>query len=638
MLDLIRNNSQSLAVKIAFGVIILVFVFWGLGSVQSMNSSTTVATVNGEAITVIDFEQAYQQARESVRAQNPQITPEQMKFMQIPQQVLQQLVATALLKEEVKRLGITVAPETLRAAIVSMPAFQNSEGKFDPAMYKSMVEAQFLGAGNFEARVREQLALNLLQQDMTLTAKGFASETAAFFGYTYEERDVDYVFFPASLFTSKVATPAEDSVKAFYESNRPLYTIPAKADVSYVAVYPKDLGSADAISAEAVQKYYDAHQSEFAVRKASNARHILLKVDKDAPQEQVQATTEKLQGLLDQIKNGADFATIAKDNSEDSLSAVEGGSLGWVAEGETVQPFNDAMFSLKPGEISEIIRTDFGVHVIQVEEVREAGVKPLTDVEIYIRDTMAEEAGHAKIREVVDALIEANVLGKDLAVAAKEQGVELKNSDLKTGAELAQELKLTGAQAETLLATGEGVPLDTALSTTDNGYVIARIAKKTEATVRPFEDVKADIVTALTKEEALTMALEAAAEARKGYEATAPLAENIKTVSKAMRGQAIGVLGNQPEMGTALFAANVGEWLPAAYPATIDGEEGAVLVRVARAGTGNQEAWKPMEGILAQALVNQRQEKMFQLYLATLQEKAQVEIVNQSYLDALMAQ
>ncbi len=638
MLDLIRNNTQSLGVKLAFGIIILVFVFWGLGSVQSINNSTTVATVNDEAITIIDFEQAFQQARESVRAQNPQISPEQLKQMQLPQQVMQQLIMNALLTEEVKRLQLGVSPKALRDAILAMPAFHNAEGQFDPALYKSIVDARFLGAGNFETLIEGQMAQDNLREDLTLTAQGFSSEAAAFMAYTYEERDIDYVFFSASDYLSSVAAPAEDSVKAYYESHRADYTLPAKADVSYIKVNPIEIGKPASFSTEAVKANYDANIADFTEAKKFKARHILVQVAENAPAEEVQKATEKLQGILDEITQGADFAAMAEQHSDDSGTKVNGGSLDWLREGDTVPAFNEKLLSMQPGEVSDIVRTNFGLHIIKVEDVQEAAVQPLAAVEEQIRTNLARDAGLAKIREVVDALIEANVLGKDLAEAAKAQGLTLAQSGLKTASELETALFMPAAQVAKIFTVAEGVPLDTALETSDMGYVVARVNKKQEASVRPFDEVKAGIIDILTKQEAQSKALEAANEARKGYDSAAPEASSIKQVAKVMRGQPLGVLGNAPELGTALFAASKDQWLPQAYAVTMDGTQGAVLARVARVGTSSADVWQPLEQILGTALASQRGEKMFQLFLATLYSKAEVKIVNQGYLDSLMAQ
>ncbi len=639
MLDVIRNNSQSLGVKLAFGIIILVFVFWGLGSVQSINNSSTVATVNGEAITMVEFEQTYQQIRASVQEQNPQMTPEQIKQLQLPQQVLNQLTFRALLGQEVKRLHVEVAPETLRETILSMPTFQNAEGKFDADQYKRFVDTQYLGAGNFENTVRKQLAENLLRTDMTLTGKSFPAETAAFLAYTYELRNIDYVFFPASDWLAEVQAPAADAVKAFYESSKQAYTIPAKADVSYVLVTAEALGKKDSITAEAVQAQYDANKEDYTEPKKFKARHILLALAQDAADEEVQKVTEAMKALEGQLKDGADFAALATEHSQDPGSAPNGGDLQWLAEGDTVPAFNDTLLKMQPNEVSEIVRSPYGLHLIKLEEVQEPRVVPLAEVEDAIRTSMATEAGMAKIATAVDALIEANVLGKDLAEAAKAQGLEMTQSGLKTAAELQKELSITPEQAATLLAKTAGVPLDTALSTTGgNGYIIARVKDKAEASVRSFEEVQADIVKVLTQEEALTKALEAAGTARKGFDTTAPDAAQIKSVAKIMRGQALGELGEQPELGTALFAANVGEWLPAAYAVTMNGEDGAVLARVSSTEASDTTTMQTMAPFMEQFMANQRQQQMFALFLFALREKAQVEIINQAYIDALMAQ
>ncbi len=638
MLDLIRNNSQSLGVKLAFGIIILVFVFWGLGSVQSINNSTTVATVNGEAITVIDFEQAYQQARESVRAQNPQITAEQLKQMQIPQQVMQQLITDALLTEEVKRLQLSVSPQQLRQVILSMPAFQDANGKFDAAVYKNVVDTQFLGAGNFEKIIAQQMSQNALREDITATAQGYTSETEAFFAYTYEERGVDYVFFPAADYLASVEEPAEDSVKAYYESHRAEYSLPAKADVTYIRVHPLELGKPQSLRAEAVKSYYDANQEKFTSPKQFKTRHILLLLPENAPAENVQKITEKMQGIAAEIKNGADFAALAEQHSEDTMSKVNGGSLEWVKAGDTVAPFNDVLMTMTAGQVSDIVRTTFGLHIIKVDEVQEANVQPLAEVEQSIRETLANDAGLGKIREVLDALIEANVLGNDLAKAAQAQGLEVKQSGLKTAVELEKEFYVTPANAAKFLQVAAGVPLDTAVETSDSGYIVARVTAKEESSVRPFAEVQGQIVEILRKDAALSKALEAANQALKGYATTAPEASNVKHIDKVMRGQNVGELGNVPELGTALFAAPKDQWLSSAFAVTVNDVQGAALARVTSVGTASAETWKPMEEILATALTNQRREKMFQLYLMTLSEKAEVKILNQGYLDALMAQ
>ncbi len=636
MLDYIRNNSQSLVVKIAFGIIILVFVFWGLGSVQSVNNSSTVVTVNGEAITIIDFERAYQNMQNVVRQENPQITPEEIKQMQLPQQVLQDLIMQALLKEEVKRLHMSVPAKVLRDAIIQMPAFKNAEGVFDPVAYKRMVEMQFASVGQFEALMREQLLETKLRQEVTLTAQGFPSEIDAFFDYANENRDVEYVFFPAEEAMAQVQEPAADSVKAYYESQRAAYTLPVKGDVEYVLVTPAALAKPEGVTAEAVTAYYEKNKAEKYTTPAQvKASHIILLIDAKADEAQVKKITETLQGIEKELKDGADFAELAKKHSQDTESAAKGGDLDWLAKGTTVPEFEKALFALKDGELSGIVRSPYGVHLIKRMESREESVKPASEVEKEIRQTLAEEASLLRIREALDSLIEANVLGKNLADAAKAHGLAVQKTGARSNIELENLLKITPEQGTQLMALGNGVPLDTAMQNTDKGYIVARMLEKTPATVRPFEEVQASIIQALKEKDALEKTLATAAEARKTYAEKSPEAESIKSAAKVRRGGPIGLLGTHAEALAALFTAEAGQWLPSAYAMSLDGKPGAVLMRVKTIHKGADEDRGPLEGAMASVINNQKAQAMFQLFLNTLQAQAEIEIINNAYLQAL---
>ncbi len=337
MLDAIRRNSQSWIVKVGFGIIILVFVFWGLGSVQGLNSTINLATVNGEVISTIDFENSLQKMQESVRARNPQITAEQMRQMQLPQQVLTGLIVQTLLEEEIARLRMSVPPQALREAIIKMPEFLDADGAFDAVNYKRFVDAQFQGAANFEAIMREELLKAKLRHEMVLTAKPYAAEIAAFFDYTFENRDVEYIFFPASEAVDKVGEPASDTVKAYYESNQNVFTLPARSDIEYVEVSALALGNPDAISTEDVSTYYAKNkEAKYSIPAQAKARHIVLTLEDNASAEDVQKATDTLKGIEQQLKDGADFAKLAEEYSQDTNSAKLGGDLGLVSKGQMV--------------------------------------------------------------------------------------------------------------------------------------------------------------------------------------------------------------------------------------------------------------------------------------------------------------
>lgn len=636
MLDYIRTNAQSWGVKAAFGIIILVFVFWGVGSLRDSNTSGVIAKVNGVGILGMDFAQNMRQAEESIRRNSPGITSEQLKQMQLGRQVLQQMIIENLLQQEAARLDITVSPLQLRQAIAQIPVFQNEQGQFDPEAYKRVLAAQRQNMGRFEENIRKGLLEQNLRRDVSAAAWISPEDARAFFNFAQEKRDVEYVFFPASDFAQ--SEPAEDALKAWYESNRQAFAIPARVDVEYILARPADLIKQDAISAEAVKTWYEHNQSRFGVPARAQVRHILLRLEPKASAEDVQKVAARMESIVAELKKGGDFAALAAKYSEDEMTAAKGGELGWIKQGDTVPPFNDAAFALQPGKVSAPVRTDFGMHLIQLEAKEDAKVAPLAEVEGDIRKTLAEQQGAEKIREVMDTLIEANILGKPLAEAAAPLGLSVKQSGLLSAFELQKALSLKDKETQLLMNTPAGSPIDTALEAGDNGFVVVRVKNAVPASTRPYEEVKGEIAVTLKERQARVDALKAATDVRKAMSGNAlppALAAKAKQVAEVGRGDSLPVLGQQPEMLAALFNAAPAEWLPAAYAAEVEGAPGAVLVRPTKISLPDGEEWGQLEGLIRSSLESQRKNQMFQAFVNILLSKAKVEITNPAFLKEL---
>ncbi len=648
MLEYIRTNTQSLGVKLAFGIIILVFVFWGVGSMQNLGMPTSFAVVNGEPISVVDFEMALRQAQENVRRENPTISAEQIQSMQLPHQVLQGLIISTLLKQEAQSLNITATPLEIRRAIAQMPDFQNAEGAFDSELYKKVMSNPQMSISRFENLVREQLLEGKLRRDVTVTGMAFASETRDFYDFTYESRDIDYIFFSAEDMLATLAEPAEDSVKAYYESHRAQFTLPPKADVAYVLVRPTDIVKTDSIEPAKVQEYYAENIVQFTKPARAKVRHILLMLDAAAPEEDVKKAEERMAAILAELHAGADFAELATKYSEDTTSAANGGNLEWITPGASVPAFNDAVFAMKTGDVSDApVRTDFGLHIIKVDDMQEAHVPSLEEVEPRIRQAVAEHAGLEGLNAVLDALIEANILGEDVAAVAAKHGLLLQETGLKSAQELEEFLSISSQNALKIINTSEGMPLDMALdvlpnadTSVSNSYMIVRVKAKQDAAVRPYEEVKADIVALLKEQSAVEAATAAAVEARKAMDTALPaeLEQRVRSVKSIERAAPVGVLGNAPGLNQALFAADQHSWLAMPFTVTVDGKPGAALVRVTNISVSSDAQWEPMEQILIQVLSLQRQEAMFQLFMAALRESAEVEIVDEASFNNLFAQ
>ncbi|MDR2055126.1 MAG: SurA N-terminal domain-containing protein [Desulfovibrio sp.] len=239
MLDYIRSNAQSFGIKLAFGIIILVFVFWGVGSFTDHNSGNTVATVNGEAILMQQFEQAYQNAEDAALRNSPGITREDLKNGGLGLQVLQELASDMLLGQEAASHGIAVSPRELRQAVVQIKAFQDAQERFDPEAYKIFLAARRTSPAQYEQSLSVSLLRDKLYAMITSPAWTTPDEVKNHYNFLRQTRQVEYIFLPAKKFAA--AEPAEAEMRAYYDEHREDFILPPKVAVEYVLVEPESL-------------------------------------------------------------------------------------------------------------------------------------------------------------------------------------------------------------------------------------------------------------------------------------------------------------------------------------------------------------------------------------------------------------
>jgi hypothetical protein len=255
MLDYIRSNAQSYGVKLAFGLIILVFVFWGVGSFTDKSSGGAVASVNGEAIPVQRFESAYQNAEEAALRNTPGITREELKKQGLGLHVLQELSADILLRQAAEKHGISVSPVELRLAVGQMKIFQDAQGRFDPEAYKRVLAAQRTSPAQYEQSVGASLLRDKLYAMLTSTAWVGPDEAKNYYDFLRQTRRVEYVFFPAKAdAASPSASPSDEEMRAYYEARKDDFTLPPKVVVEYVAVRPESLTGQDSADNDAAAR------------------------------------------------------------------------------------------------------------------------------------------------------------------------------------------------------------------------------------------------------------------------------------------------------------------------------------------------------------------------------------------------
>ncbi|MDE7240742.1 SurA N-terminal domain-containing protein [Desulfovibrio sp.] len=635
MLEYIRTSAQSFGVKVAFGVIILVFVFWGVGNFNDRDYSNVVAVVNGQPILAQEFERAYRGAEEYLLRANPGLTREQLIRDHLGRTVLNDLIRQTLVLQEAERAGITVTPVELRQAVGKMRAFQDDKGRFDPDAYTRVLAAQRKSPAQYEKELADELLAGKIYALVTAPAWTDPDEARRRYDFLRERRSVDYLFVPASRFADKVeVTDAE--ARAWYDGHKADFAIPARVNVAYVAVRPEELVKPETVSEADARAWYEANKGHFEQPEQVRAAHILVPLPQDADAAAEGAAREALAEAQARLKAGEPFAKVA-DAVNPEGAAGPGGELGWVTRGKTVPAFEEAAFALEPGTISEPVRSPFGFHLILVEEKNPGGVREFEKVIAEARKGAAFEQGSDKLHEALDSLIEDNILNKPLAESAERHGLKAAESGFLDREGLMEKLGVKPEGAEALLAAGAGLPVDSALEAGDS-YLVARVIATEPPSTRPFADVKDGIVKILGEEKALADAL-ASAQATLAGLRNGPLSEaeakklGLKEAPAMERGGSLADFAQDPALTEAIFADKPGDWLSRVYSVTGPEGPGALICRVAKVLPPDDAGFESVAEALAEGVQREREDAVYAIFIQSLADKAKVEVVNSNLVD-----
>ncbi|NJB68821.1 peptidyl-prolyl cis-trans isomerase D [Desulfobaculum xiamenense] len=635
MLDGMRQHASSWIVKILFGIIIVVFVFaFGSGTLSNRaNGGAVLAYVNESPILIKDFEMAYQRAVEALRRQNPGISSDDLASAGFKNQVLNRMINDSLLTAEADRLGVTVSKDEIRARILEIEAFRNKDNAFDTLVYQAVLRGSHLQPAEFEADMAEQIRSEKLRKHLNLSVTVTEEEAYDMFRFAAEQARIEYLLFGWKDFADQV-TPADADIENFYKTNEANFRRPATADFATLTFTPRALAARQDVTAEEMKVYYDANMSQFEQPEMVSARHILIKVAPGASAAEVETARKKLLDIQGRLSKGESFAQLAEKYSE-GPSSVRGGDLGWFPRGAMVEPFEKAAFALEAGHVSAPVRTDFGWHLIRVDEKRAAGVKTFDEAREEIRSLIAEEKASERISDVLDQALEQILAGDKIDKIAADAGLTAVQTGPMTKDMLASRLGVSEEDADRLFSTSLGTGTDTPVSV-DQGYMIAFKVAETEATIAPLDEVREQIVEALKRQGATALAQGKAdavlAELRDADKAKAAMAEYGKSMEKSAefgRQGFIPGLGMNPGLVEAAFLTEVSNWLPQSY--TVG--EGVVIARMVERVMPSDKLWNTQKDYVLDALTRTKENEMFQAFLKSLRDKAEIRVADSRVLE-----
>jgi len=432
MLGLMRKHATSWLIKVALFAIVIVFIFWG-GYSYTEKKASRVAVVNGSYIGIREYQSMYNNLLEQMRRQfGGQFSSELLETLNLKGQALDRLINRRLILAEAAMLEFDVSREELQNAIVSYPAFQTN-GRFDPLRYQQALRYSRLTPQEFEASQREDLLINKVEQFVTRGTKVLESEMLSFFHHTRDRVNLAYVQIDPNDFKNQVKVD-EEAVRDYFDKHRENYRVADKRNILYVRFVPRDYLAEAEVTDQEIEEFYQLHQDDYREAKKVHARHILFRISEKAKTAQIQEILDRANKVSDLAHKGNDFAELARKYSEDS-TASKGGDLGYFKSDDMVKPFADAAFSLKKGEISDLVRTRFGIHIIKVEDIKEESIQPLAQVKEAVLKSLQEERGREIALQRAESFIDLSRALDDLQKAAAETGLEVKESGLFTAKE-----------------------------------------------------------------------------------------------------------------------------------------------------------------------------------------------------------
>lgn len=575
MFDFVREKRRF--VQIVLALIILPFALWGVDSYRRGFGGEPMATVGGEKISPQEFDYAMRQQQQRMReSMGDKFDQAAFDRPEIKHSVLENIVNQRLLALQARTVGLTVGDEQLAQVIAGIEAFQKN-GKFDKQQYEAALSRQNMSPLAFEARVKQELSTRQLVE--AYTHNGHASNAVAdnLIRINEQQRVIGTAEIALDPFL-KQASVDDAAIKSYYEKNPGEFQAPEQARVEYV-VFSADALQAQAVADEAeIKKYYDEHQPEFGTPEQRQAAHILISVAAQASDKDKQAAKAKAEQVLEKVKQSpARFAELAKEFSQDPGSAANGGDLGLFGRGMMVKQFDDAVFQLKQGEISGLVQSDFGFHIIKLLAIKPAKTQTLSEAKNTIAQKLKQQKANEKFAE----------LAEKFSNTVYEQSDTLKPAAELVKAPVQQSAWLNNGQPGAAPWTGKALQAvfskevvkdkrnSNAVEVAPNTLLAVRMLEYKPASTRPLSEVSGAIRQKLLRQQAHELVL------KQGKAVLAQLQRGEKVNLEWKAAQTVTRMqhaGHNNELTRQVFQADAAK-LPA-YVGAENAQGGYSLVRV----------------------------------------------------------
>ncbi len=639
MLDRMRRHKSWL--KWSLGLVCLAFVIFYIpdflrGSGADA-SSETIARVEGQDITAGEFRRSYQARLQMYRsAYGAQVNEQLFKQLGIDQQILQQMVDERAALAEAERVGVHVSDEEVRLHILTMPSLQENgqfigEQRYQQAL-RNLRPPQT--AAEYEESVRRGLTVEKLRASLTDWLTVPDKEIEQEYRRRNDKVKLAVVSVTADTFRAQVNVSDAD-VAAYFEAHSSDFKIGEKRKIRYLLVDVDALRAKAVVSPAEVERTYNNNIERYTTPEQIRASHILLKTDsKDDEAAKVTAEKEKddatvkakAEEVLKQAKAGADFGELAKKYSQDETNAKLGGDLDFFPRGQNVPEFDDVAFAMTPGQISDLVKTKFGYHIIKLVDKKPAVTRPLADVRAQITDQLAYEKAQAQAATMAQALEKEISKPADLDRVAKAQGLAVQESGFFARDEPVLGL---GSSADAAARAFELKAGEVAGSIrTSRGFAFLTFVEKHDPYVPKLDEVKDKVREEVTKQKARDLSQQKAAEIAAKLKSASDFEKAAKAAGvEAKSTELVAHDAPLPDIGVAPAVMDAAFKLPeGGVSDAIATDNGTVVVKVVEKKEVTLADWTAAKDRFREELVNDRRNKFFSAYMVKAKQRMKIEV------------
>ncbi|MGD2269188.1 MAG: SurA N-terminal domain-containing protein [Desulfobacterales bacterium] len=624
MLSLMRKHAGSWIIKFLLGAVIIAFIPFGYGLYQQKGEGK-VASVDGEPIVYGEYRQIYNNLLDQMRQNfGNSLTDDMINSLGLKDRALNQLIEHKLMLAEADRLGFRVSDQEVADAIRKIEVFQ-SGGVFDSRRYEYILSRNRISKEDFETQQKESMLVNKLRSFVADNLKVSDVEALEWYKWSNLSVNVEFVLFNPAKYTG--IEPSDQEIETFYDENKPSYKKQAQVKARYVFFAPQTYENRVTVSEDEVQQYYETHKEEFHTPKTVEARHILLRVEKDAePQDVAKARTKALD-IFKMAEENKDFAELAKKYSE-GPSKAQGGYLGAFKHEDMVEPFSNKAFSMKAGQISEPVRTQFGWHIIKVEKINEAATTSFKEAKKQIQEKITLEKAKTIAYDEAEAVYDESFEGDDLIISASQRDLQVQTTEF-----FSRQSPIKGIKNRSKFAAA-AFSLDlmeiSEIQDLNDGFCILQVIEKTPERIAELDEVKAKVKTDLIKKKQEEKALQDAntliSALKNGGSLTSEAGQfGLKPEDTGFftRSGTIPKIGYDGAVTEAAFKLSKERNLP---EKPVKGQKGYYVIQFKDSKEASKEGFDKERLAIKQNLLQQKKFKTLSAWLADLRSNSKIKI------------